>query len=84
MKEQTKKDRQDESRAAKAGWARLKDAAAAGDATAKARLEADKADEKAGGKNWWKQLKARAAAGDAAAEAEVKKIREAVYMEYHG
>lgn len=83
MKEQTEKDRQDESRAAAAGWARLKEAAAAGNADAKARLDADSADESAGAHNWWKQLEARANGGDAAAEEEVKKIREAVYMEYH-
>ena len=83
MKEQTEKDRIDESEGAKRAWADLKDQAAAGDETAKARLEADHADESAGAHNWWKQLVARANAGDAKADAEVKKIREAVWMEYH-
>lgn len=83
MKEQTQLDRDHESEAAKRAWAELKANAADGDAAAKARLEADSADESAGAKNWWKQLTAKAAAGDAAAEAEVKKIREAVWMEYN-
>ncbi len=83
MKAQTQLDRNHESEAAKRAWADLKSKAAAGDAAAVARLDADKADESAGAKNWWKQLTAKAAAGDAAAEAEVKKIREAVWMEYN-
>ncbi len=83
MKEQTEQDRLDESRGAAEGWKRLKAAAADGDAAAQERLDRDSADESAGATNWWKQLEAKAAAGDADAEAEVKKIREAVYMEYN-
>lgn len=81
MKEQTTLDRNHESEGAKRAWAELKAQAAAGDAEAKARLERDHADE-----SYTVDLSpisAKAAAGDAAAEAEVKKIREAVWMEYN-